>query len=93
MTTTSLNIKGIKIPNKIPNITHLVTKTARNTKVTEMENKIPDTSTLVRKTEYNTKINEIENKILDISDFDTKLRGVNSKITSNKTRTVSTETN
>ena len=57
-----------------------------------MENKIPDTSTLVRKTDYNTEINEIENKILDISDFDTKLRGVNSKITSNKTRAVNTET-
>ena len=59
---------------------------------TRIENKIPDISALVRSTDCNIKITEIENKIPNDSDFDTKLRIISSKVTSNKTRQVHSDT-
>ena len=46
----------------------------------------------MKKNGYNTKITKIENKIPDFSDFDTNLRSIIKKVTSNKTREVYSET-
>ena len=54
MTTTVLNTK-IKVKNKIPDTSHVVTTTVMNTKISEVKNKIPIVIGLVKKTDYGAK--------------------------------------
>ena len=62
------NAKIFELGNKMPDISHLSTKTALIT----VENKIPNISGLVKETDYSAKITEIESKIPDISNLATK---------------------
>ena len=66
-----------EIEGKVPDFNNLATKTA----LTTVENKIPSVSSLVKKTDYNTKITEIENTV----------SGLDSKIRTNKTISMSIE--
>ena len=66
-----------ELEGKVPDVSNLSTKTA----LTTVENKIPSVSSLVKKTNYNTKITEIENTV----------SGLDSKITANKTISMSIE--
>ena len=91
VTSVVLNAKATEIEIKIFDICNLATKTALNTKAPEIKNKTSGTSTLFRKADYNTKIIDIENKIPDVSDLDTKLRSINSKVMSNKVRQLHTK--
>ena len=85
VTTATLNTKATEIGNKIPHINNLPTKATVNTKARNLKKKIPVTSTLVRETCYNNKITKNEDKIHSVSDFDTKLKSINTKV--NKTST------
>ena len=66
-----------ELEGKVPDVSNLSTKTA----LTTVENKIPSVSSLVKKTNYNIKITEIENTV----------SGLDSKITANKTISMSIE--
>ena len=72
------------IENKTPDNTNLATKAGLNTKVMDIENEISDTSRLVKKTGCNTKTTETVNKVPGVI----RIRSINSKVTSNKTRQV-----
>ena len=80
VTTAPLN-KAQRLKTKLKSdTTNLATKTVLNRKSTWTESKASTTSTLVRKTNYNTKITETVNIIADVSDFNTKRRSINTKV-------------
>ena len=89
---TDYNTKITDLENKIPNISHLATKTAltsveskipditnlaTKTALTNLSNTVPDISTLIKKSDYDTKIAEIENKFVTNTGFDSKLAQAN----------------
>ena len=61
------------IPNKIPDISNLATKTA----LTNLSNTVPDINTLILKSDYDTKIAEIKSKYVSNTGFDSKLAQAN----------------
>ena len=86
---TDYNAKITATENKIPNISHLVTKTlvnkvehkipdisnlATKTALTNLSNTVPDISTLIKKSDCDTKIAEIESKYVSTTGFDSKLQ-------------------
>ena len=83
---TDYNLKITEIENKIPRICGLATNAA----LTMVENKVPSINSFVKKADYNIKISEIEKKLADHDHkyitIDDKLRSLNQKINSKKTK-------
>ena len=82
------------IKNKIPNISTLVKRTDYNTKITEIEKKLTDHNhgKHIINSEFNKLSAEVFNarlaraNLVTKTDFDVKLRSLNQKINSNKTK-------
>ena len=84
---TDYSAKITEIENKKPSIKSLATNAA----LTAVKNKITNISSFVKKADYNIKISEIEKKRIDHDHhkyitIDDKLRSLNQKINSKKTR-------
>ena len=82
------------VENKIPDISSLVKKADYNTKISEIENKFNDNShdKYITTPEFNTLEARVFNarlaqaNLVTKTDFDTRLRSLSKRITSNKTK-------
>ena len=59
----------MKLREKVPGVSGLVTTTSLYTKIGDVENKVPGVSHLIKKIDYNVEITDIEAKYFTFSNY------------------------